>query len=221
MESKSVSKTLLRRLPQYLDHLKSLPENTSNISATTLARALGLGDVLVRKDLAKVSSGGRRKTGYPREKLIRDIEDYLDINSTTAAVIVGAGKLGRALLDYSGFENSGLELLAAFDLHPEDRKTQGGKPVYPVEELERFCRDNGVRIGIITVPAAHAQKTADRLIRCGIRGIWNFAPVQLEVPEGITVQSENLAVSLSALRMQLKNQDRKSAGKAETSGTGL
>lgn len=215
MESKSVSKTLLRRLPLYLSHLKSLPENTSNISATALARALGLGDVLVRKDLAKVSSGGRRKTGYLRENLIRDIEDYLDINSTTATVIVGAGKLGRALLDYSGFENSGLELLAAFDVRPEILRTQGGKPIYPMEKLESFCRDNEVRIGIITVPAEFAQQTADRMVKSGIRGIWNFAPVQLDVPEGITVQSENLAVSLTALRMQLKNQDRKTAGKAE------
>lgn len=215
MESKRVSKTLLSRLPMYLSHLKSLPENTANISATALAKALGLGDVLVRKDLAKVSSGGRRKTGYLRDNLIRDIEDYLDINSTTATVIVGAGKLGRALLDYSGFENSGLELLAAFDIQPETQKTQGGKPVYPMEKLESFCRDNAVRIGIITVPAEHAQTICDRLVGCGIRGIWNFAPVQLEVPEGVTVQSENLAVSLTALRMQLKNQDRKAAGKAE------
>lgn len=215
MESKRVSKTLLSRLPMYLSHLKSLPENTANISATALAKALGLGDVLVHKDLAKVSSGGRRKTGYLRENLIRDIEDYLDINSTTATVIVGAGKLGRALLDYSGFENSGLELLAAFDIQPEAQKTQGGKPVYPMEKLESFCRDNAVRIGIITVPAEHAQTICDRLVGCGIRGIWNFAPVQLEVPEGVTVQSENLAVSLTALRMQLKNQDRKTAGKAE------
>jgi len=215
MESKSISKTLLRRLPLYLSHLKSLPENTANISATALARALGLGDVLVRKDLAKVSSGGRRKTGYLRENLIRDIEDYLDVNSTTATVIVGAGKLGRALLDYSGFENSGLELLAAFDIRPEAQKTQGGKPIYPMENLEDFCRDNGVRIGIITVPAEFAQSICDRLVASGIRGIWNFAPVQLDVPEGITVQSENLAVSLTALRMQLKNQERKNAGKAE------
>ena len=209
MESKSVSKTLLRRLPLYLSHLKSLPEHTANISATALARALGLGDVLVRKDLAKVSSGGRRKTGYLRENLIRDIEDYLDINSTTAAVIVGAGKLGCALLDYSGFENSGLELMAAFDIQPEAQKTQGGKPIYPLEKLEDFCRDNGVRIGIITVPADHAQRIADRLVGCGIRGIWNFAPVQLDVPENVTVQSENLAISLTALRMQLKNQERR------------
>ena len=215
MESKSVSKTLLRRLPLYLSHLKSLPENTPNISATALAKALGLGDVLVRKDLAKVSSGGRRKTGYLRENLIRDIEDYLDINTTTAAVIVGAGKLGRALLDYSGFENSGMELLAAFDIRPETQKTQGGKPIYPVDELEEFCRENGVRIGIITVPGDYAQQVCDRLVACGIRGIWNFAPVQLAVPEGITVQSENLAVSLTALRMHLKNQDRKAAGKKE------
>ena len=206
MESKRVSKTLLSRLPMYLSHLKSLPENTANISATALARALGLGDVLVRKDLAKVSSGGRRKTGYLRENLIRDIEDYLDINSTTATVIVGAGKLGRALLDYSGFEESGFQILAAFDREPCAECTEHGKPIYPMSRLQSYCRYYRVRIGIITVPAESAQEVCDLLVSSGVSAIWNFAPVHLKVPDHVAVQSENLAVSLTALRVQMRKQ---------------
>ena len=105
MEPNKISKKLLKRLPLYLNHLKSMPEETRNISATALANALGLGDVQVRKDLAKVSHAGRRRTGRSKEQLIMDIENYLDLVTQTGTVIVGAGKLGQALLDYDGFED--------------------------------------------------------------------------------------------------------------------
>ena len=206
METPIVSKKLLKRLPVYLHYIKTLPEHTENISATRMAKDLGLGDVMVRKDLAKVSNGGRRKLGYVREDLIVDIEKFLDFNSTTDAVVIGAGKLGQALLDYCGFEASGLYIVAGFDLHTSKKYTNGGKPIYPMTKLAQFCEDNQVAIAIITVPAESAQDVCDELVDCGIRAIWNFAPVHLNVPERIVVQSENLAVSLTALRMQLKNQ---------------
>ena len=207
METPIVSKKLLKRLPVYLHYIKTLPEHTKNISATRMAKDLGLGDVLVRKDLAKVSKGGRRKLGYVREDLIVDIEKFLDFNSTTDAIVIGAGKLGQALLDYCGFEASGLHIVAGFDLHTSKKYTNGGKPIYPITKLAQFCEDNQVAIAIITVPAESAQNVCDELVDCGIRAIWNFAPVHLNVPERIVVQSENLAVSLTALRMQLKNQN--------------
>ena len=207
METPIVSKKLLKRLPVYLHYIKTLPEHTENISATRMAKDLGLGDVMVRKDLAKVSNGGRRKLGYVREDLIVDIEKFLDFNSTTDAIVIGAGKLGQALLDYCGFEASGLHIVAGFDLHTSKKYTNGGKPIYPMTKLAQFCEDNQVAIAVITVPAERAQDVCDELVDCGIRAIWNFAPVHLNVPERIVVQSENLAVSLTALRMQLKNQN--------------
>ncbi len=207
---KKVSKMLLKRLPVYLDYIKSLPEHTENISATKMAKALDLGDVMVRKDLAKVSDGGRRKLGYVREDLIRDIEDFLDVNKTACAIIVGAGKLGQALLDYNGFEKSGLQILAGFDINPTASSTAGGKPIYTMNRLVSFCQCYDVAIGIITVPAAQAQGVCDRLVECGISAIWNFSPTHLNVPEHVVVQSENLAVSLTALRMQLKNRKKAS-----------
>lgn len=207
METPIVSKKLWNRLPVYLHYIKTLPEHTENISATRMAKDLGLGDVMVRKDLAKVSNGGRRKLGYVREDLIVDIEKFLDFNSTTDAIVIGAGKLGQALLDYCGFEASGLHIVAGFDLHTSKKYTNGGKPIYPITKLAQFCEDNQVAIAIITVPVESAQNVCDELVDCGIRAIWNFAPVHLNVPERIVVQSENLAVSLTALRMQLKNQN--------------
>lgn len=208
METTTVSPKLLRRLPLYLNYIKSLPDTMENVSATQMAKALGLGDVMVRKDLAKVSDGGRRKLGYVREKLIWDIENFLDVNSTTCAVIVGAGKLGRALLDYTGFNESGLHVLAAFDSNAAAVRSGEGKPIYPMSELEDFCDSCGVRIGIIAVPAEHAQEVCDRMVSCGIEAIWNFAPVRLMVPDHVLVQNENLAVSLTALRVQLKNRSK-------------
>ena len=205
MESVVISKKLLKRLPMYLAHLKSLPEE-SNVSATAMARALGLGEVMVRKDLAKISETGRRRTGRSRERLIRDIEEYLYLAAETPAVIVGAGKLGRALLDYSGFEDSGFQILAAFDLELDTPESKNGKPIHPMSRLEAFCRYYRVQIGIITVPAENAQAVCDQLVFSGVSAIWNFAPVHLQVPDYVVVQSENLAVSLTALRIQMRKQ---------------
>lgn len=203
---KKVSKAMLSRLPGYLNYLKSLPaDEITNISATALANALDLGDVQVRKDLAVVSGGGRRKTGHRREALIHDIETFLDNHNITDAILVGAGKLGQALLDYNGFEVFGLKIIAGFDRHPKLEKTSEGTPIYPMGELEAFCRDRVIPVGIITVPAAHAQEICDRMIACGVQAIWNFAPVHLKVPDHIPVQNENLAVSLTELRMRLRS----------------
>ena len=198
MERKEVSKSVLKRLPGYLSYLKSLPEGTTTyISATALANALDMGEVQVRKDLAMVSDGGRPKIGYLRERLIDDIEQFLGYDNTTAAVLIGAGKLGQAY---------GLNILAAFDTAPAMEKTDEGKPIYHISQLESFCRSHKVLMGIITVPQAHAQQVCDQLIQCGIKAIWNFAPVHLDVPEHILVQSENMANSLAVLSMHLRAQ---------------
>ena len=207
MEEKKVSKSVLKRLPGYLAYLKNLPEDApAHISATSLANALGMGEVQVRKDLAIVSDGGRPKIGYQREGLIADIEQFLGYDNTTDAVLVGAGKLGLALMSYSGFEEYGLNIQAAFDVNPAMEKTEDGQPIYPMTRLEHFCKVHKVLMGIITVPAANAQEVADRLIACGVKAIWNFAPVHLDVPPHILVQNENMATSLAVLSVHLRAQ---------------
>ena len=204
MEPKPVSRKLLKRLPVYLNYLKNLPEDSPNVSATTMARALELGDVQVRKDLAKISTG-RRRTGRNRHQLMQDIEEYLNFAEETGTIVVGAGKLGRALLDYAGFEEAGFNVMAGFDIEPSIDISEGGKPIYPFNRLEHFCRHYDVHIGVIAVPAESAQEVCDSLVANGVRAIWNFAPVRLQVPEYVIVQSENLAVSLTSLRVQMKN----------------
>lgn len=207
MERKEISKSVLKRLPGYLAYLKNLSDAGSPyISATALANALGMGEVQVRKDLAMVSDGGRPKIGYNRLALIDDIEQFLGYDNTTDAVLIGAGKLGQALLGYSGFEAYGLNILAAFDAKPMAQKSDEGTPIYPMEQLESFFKANKVLMAIITVPAAYAQEVCDRLIACGIKAVWNFAPVHLEVPANILVQNENMATSLAVLSMHLQAQ---------------
>ena len=207
MEQKKISKSVLKRLPGYLAYLKSMPENSPpHISATALAAALGMGEVQVRKDLAMVSDGGRPKIGYLREALIDDIEQFLGYDNTTDAVLIGAGKLGQALMAYKGFEEYGLNILASFDRNTAENRSVEGKPVYNISRLEQFCRTHKVLMGIITVPVEAAQEVADLLIAGGIKAIWNFAPTHLDVPAGILVQNENMATSLAVLSVHLQAQ---------------
>ena len=213
MEAKKISKSVLKRLPGYLVYLKNMPEDAPiHISATALASALGMGEVQVRKDLAMVSDGGRPKIGYIREDLIEDIEQFLGYDNTTDAVLIGAGKLGQALMGYTGFDEYGLNILAAFDAKPSRDCTDEGKPIYHISQLEEFCRENKVLMGIITVPAEYAQGVADQLIAGGIKAIWNFAPVHLEVPSNILVQYENMATSLAVLSVHLQAQIKEEKG---------
>lgn len=204
MERREVSKSVLKRLPVYLSYLKSLPEGSATyISATALANALNMGEVQVRKDLAMVSDGGRPKIGYLRESLMEDISQFLGYDNTTDAILVGAGKLGQALLGYSGFGAYGLNICAAFDMRVSGECAEG-KPILPMGQMEAFCRSNKILMGIITVPAQFAQQVCDQMIACGIQAIWNFAPVHLDVPENILVQNENMATSLAVLSMHLQ-----------------
>ena len=198
---KEISRATLKRLPTYLSYLKALPsEASANISATALAAGLHMGEVQVRKDLALVSDGGRPKIGYNREHLIADLENFLGYGNSNDAVLIGAGKLGRALLGYGGFAEYGLNIVAAFDANDTlIGTTNGGKPIMHLSRLGEVCQRYKIKIGIITVPAEYAQGVCDLLIENGILAIWNFAPKHLNVPDGILVQNENMAASLALL----------------------
>ena len=207
MESVKVSNNMLARMPVYLNYIKGLPKSTQNISATKIANALGLGEVSVRKDLAKVSDGGRCKMGYSCDELIRDIENFLDIKSKMNAVAVGKGELLQVAFQYEGFEAVGLNMVAGFDIACGKKRTSLNKNIYPMSHLENFCKEQKIRIGIILVPQEDAQKVCDQLISVGVDSIWNFTPVHLNVPEGVVVQNESFAVSITKMKMQLKEKD--------------
>ncbi len=199
---RTVTRATLGRLPEYLSYLQRMLPEKKTVSATAISRALGYGEVQVRKDLSVVSGAGKPKVGYITEELIESIERYLGCGDCSRGVIVGAGKLGGAILDYDGFAGFGVEIMAAFDTDSgKCGLSAQGKDILPLEELESFCQKERIRIGVIAVPAAAAQSVCDRLIHAGIRAIWSFAPVHLDVPEGVLLQEENLALSLAHLRI--------------------
>ena len=205
MERSNVTKATLGRLPQYLQFLNGLPPGQyDRISATTIAKMLSLGEVQVRKDLAAVSGLGKPKVGYRTSELIKDLEDALGCKKLTPAILVGAGKLGRALLDYNGFEEYGVQITAAFDCNEQVlRMNKTSKEILPISSLKKYCTENGIRIGIITVGSGSAQDVCDQMLEAGITAIWNFAPCQLKVPDNVLVKQENLALSLAHLNSQI------------------
>lgn len=205
MERNSIPKATLGRLPMYLQYLRNLSDgNTVTISATAIARGLTLGEVQVRKDLASVSGEGKPKIGYITCDLIRDIENRLGGDRMTSAILVGAGKLGRALLDYDGFEEYGVRIVAAFDCSEHILNSGSSvKTILPMDRLYDFCKQNEIRLGIITVGEGSAQTVCDSMICSGITAIWNFAPCKLNIPDGILLKQENLALSLAYLNNQL------------------
>ncbi|MBQ1234988.1 MAG: redox-sensing transcriptional repressor Rex [Oscillospiraceae bacterium] len=204
MEKAFVSKATLGRIPRYIDYLKELsPELVPYISATTISRDLQLGEVQVRKDLAMVSGAGRPRLGYATEELIEKLEEYLGAGRLTHAVLVGAGKLGRAILQYDGFSHFGVEIKAAFDCNDQILNLDSKTVILPMNRFDTFVKEHDIRLGIITVGEGSAQEVCNRMTQSGIEAIWNFAPCKLQVPPSVLLQNENLALSLAYLNMQL------------------
>lgn len=206
MEKPRITKATLGRLPHYLQLLRELPlDDVPYISATVIAKKLSLGEVLVRKDLSAVSGAGKPKVGYKTVDLIKSIEAHLGQSDMTNAVLVGAGKLGKALLEFDDFEDYGVKIIAAFDCNETAIRYNRSIEILPMNEFDEYCKKNNVRIGIITVGAGSAQDVCNSMIKSGITAIWNFAPCNLEVPDGILLKQERLALSLAYLNNKLGN----------------
>lgn len=195
MRAESISRATMGRLPEYLRYLEGLPKGTRRVSATAIARGLGLGEVQVRKDLSAVCGAGKPKVGYDIGVLVRSIRTALGDGGECEAVIVGAGKLGTALLDFPGFAEYGIRIRRAFDIHAEGREAD----VLPMEELRSYCDLHRVEVGILTVPPEAAQTCAELLVSAGVRAIFCLSPVRLTLPPGIRVKYENMALSLAHL----------------------
>ena len=207
---KYISLQTLKRLPTYLELLKiKRSSGVSTISSGTIAKELGLVEIQVRKDLACVSEGGRPRVGYILEDLIGDISHALGHDNTKDAVLIGAGKLGSALLSYEGFQKYGLNIVAAFDTDPAKQGVdESGKHILPLSEMIGLCLRMNIHIGIITVPSTHAQEICDMLVEAGVIAIWNFAPLPLKAPDHILIKNENMASSLAELSLHLNGYTR-------------
>ena len=196
-----VSKACLERLPCYLRLLKEKRESGIEfISSTSIARELSLNSVQVRKDLALISkSDGKPGRGFNVSMLISDLENFLGLNNVTDAVIVGAGKLGMALLGYKGFEKN-IDILMAFD---SDKSKCDNKKIFYIDKMEDLIKRLNIHIGIIAVPKEEAQNVCDTLVKAGVKAIWNFAPTNLIVPSKVIIKNEDLSASLLILLKSL------------------
>lgn len=196
-EKSPVSIPCLQRLPKYLRVLKERKkQNEEYISSTAIAEELSLHPVQVRKDLALVSEGkGKPRIGFNTAELIDSIEDFLGMNNSKDVIVVGAGRLGQALMNYSEFEND-INIVMAFDT---DKGKCDNKKIFHIDRLENLIKRMNIHIAIMTVPKESAQEVCDSLVDYGIKVIWNFAPFHLKAPENIKIKNEDLSASLAVL----------------------
>ncbi len=196
-----IPRKTIYRLSIYSRCLARLRENgLRTVSSEALAKVAGVKSTQLRKDLTYFGQFGTRGLGYEVEELFQMISAQLGTKSLQPVVLVGVGNLGLALLSYRGFEKEGFEIIAAFDIDPlRKRDKKPDQPLLGMDELEAIIHDRGVRMAILTVDAPSAQEVTNRLVKAGVTGILNFAPLVLHVPEDVMVNNVNLAIELENL----------------------
>lgn len=201
-----VSITVIRRLPKYYRYLSELLQKGINrISSQELSKLTGFTASQIRQDLNNFGGFGQQGYGYNVEELHKELGKILGLNKEYKAVVAGAGNLGNAIANYGGFKDAGFDIIGVFSRYYKDLPfDMEGLEVRDMSELEDFIKDNNVDIGIITTSKDNAQKVADIYIKSGIKGIWNFAAVDLVVPEDIVLENVRLSDSLYTLSYFLK-----------------
>lgn len=206
-----ISKATIDRLPVYFRVLRSVQEEgVEIISSEELGRRIGVTPEQIRKDLASFGEFGKKGVGYYVRELIRNVGEILGLHRNWNIAIVGMGHLGWALANYRNFGSLGFNLAAVFDIDPNKIGQEiNGVQVYHINDLNQVVSEKDIQIGVITVPAAQAQASADALVVAGVRGIWNFAPLRLKVPDHIRLVSEDLSIGLSSISYYLTRSIKK------------
>lgn len=201
-----VSITVIRRLPKYYRYLGELIEKGINrISSKELSKMTGFTASQIRQDLNNFGGFGQQGYGYNVDELYNELSKILGLETIYNAVIAGSGNLGQAIANYKGFEDAGFKVLSLFDKNPKliGLKIRDIK-IRDVDTMIDFIKENNVEIGIITSPKESAQELADIYIKAGIKGIWNFAPTDLDIPEHMILEDVRLNESLFTLSYFLK-----------------
>ncbi|GMR12914.1 MAG: redox-sensing transcriptional repressor Rex [Gemmatimonadota bacterium] len=203
--SKKISESAVRRLSLYLRTLEELDRaGHATVSSGQLAARSATTAAQVRKDLSLFGSFGKRGLGYTVEELARALRDILGLTQPWRVVLIGAGRIGSALLEYRGLAHRGFQIVAVLENDSSKIGREWGDSIIrDVAELEQVVRDRDVQIAILAVPVAAVQDVMDQASRAGVRGILNFAPVRLKVPEGVTVKDVNLVMELESLTFAL------------------
>ncbi len=217
-KNRNISMAVIRRLPKYNRCLRDLlDKEIYRISSKELSGILGFTASQIRQDLNNFGGFGQQGYGYNVEELHHEIQKILGLTKDYNAVVIGVGNLGQAIANHTNFEKHGFKILAMFDINPTLIGLQiRGTPVYDMKELAEFINENKIEIGVITTPKEVAQSVAEELVEAGIKGIWNFAPVDLKVPEDVVVEDVHLNESLFIMSYLIKEQEMlKSLGDQE------
>ena len=219
---KRIAESTVRRLSQYLRFLEEFESRgLATISSDELAARGGTTSAQVRKDLSFFGSFGKRGLGYSVPELAGRLREIMGLEREWRVIIVGAGKIGGALAHYRGFRQRGFPIVAVYDSDPA--KIGRRFESFVVRDIARLKEDNRANaadIAVIAVPAAAAQQVADRVVEAGIRAILNFAPVQLQVPEDVTVKAVNMAMELEGLSFALANRETRVGRESEPTAGG-
>ena len=200
-----ISEAVIKRLPRYYRHIKQLADSgVTRVSSNKIASVLNITASQVRQDLCNFGGFGQQGYGYDVVKLKNELAAILGLDKEYDVIIVGAGNIGRALAGYRGFRDDGFFVRALFDIDPRCSSINGIK-VYEMDFLEAYLNQNNVDIAIIATQKDSAKTVADALIKYGVKSIWNFAPIELEVPEGVTVEYISMSESLYVLSFRSKN----------------
>ncbi len=206
MQDSKISDAVVHRLPKYYRYLSELEAaGIERVSSSRMSTDMNLNASQIRRDLNCFGGFGQQGYGYQVNRLRQEIMKILGIGSSYKAVIVGAGNIGQALLKYRHFDEEGYHIAAVFDVEPSlIGREMGDLIIRPMSELPKFLKDNEVDIGIIAVPKRHAQQMADELVSMGVRGLWNFAPVDVEARKGISVENVHLSDSIYILSYHMR-----------------
>jgi len=199
---------VIRRLPKYHRYLGDLlDKDIQRISSKELSDIIGFTASQIRQDLNNFGGFGQQGYGYNVEALYTEIGKILGLDKKYNAILIGAGNLGQAIANYSGFRNAGFEIKALFDANP---RIIGLKirefDVLDPDIIEDFIKENNIDIAVMCIPKNGAQEVIDRVTKAGVKGVWNFAPIDLEVPEGVIVENVNLTESLFTLSYLMKEE---------------
>ena len=204
----AISRATIDRLPLYFRTLRNVQaEGVEIVSSEEIGRRIGVTPEQIRKDLASFGEFGKKGVGYYVRDLLIYISEILGLNRNWNISIFGAGHLGWALANYKNFSNLGFKLTTVFDVSPDKvGRMVNGVEIRHMNTLQQTVKEQNIHIGIIAVPAEYAQQIADDLVDAGIAGIWNFAPIKLDIPSNIQIVNEDLSVGLSSLSFFLSHQ---------------
>jgi redox-sensing transcriptional repressor len=202
----NVPEVVVLRLPQYVRALgELLKRDVGVVSSQQLGTRLQMTPAQIRKDLSYFGRFGKQGRGYPVGYLLGELRHVLGLERKWNSCLVGVGRLGRAIINYPGFTPEGFSIVAAFDTASDEvGQAIGPLVVQPIGELDSTIRERDIRIGIVAVPAPQAQEVIDQLVRCGVRGILNYAPVGAQVPDGVRVRNIDPILALQSMTYYLK-----------------